>query len=52
MLHYYNLSSAIQVFKALSAEVRIQIMELLYQDGGRSMNDLAKILGNWKKQDL
>lgn len=45
MLHYYNLSSAIQVFKALSAEVRIQIMELLYQDGGRSMNDLAKILG-------
>ncbi len=45
MLHYYDMASAAEVFKALSAQVRIEIMELLYRGGGKSMNDIAKALG-------
>lgn len=45
MLHYTSMRSAIHVCKALSAEARIEIMELLYKEGSSNLNDLAKALG-------
>lgn len=45
MLHYHSLSEAQNLFKVLSAPMRIKIMELLYEGGDRNLNDLANKLG-------
>jgi predicted transcriptional regulator len=45
MLHFENMANAIEVFKALSAPARIQILELLYQNKDMNLNDLAQKLG-------
>lgn len=45
MLHYHSLSEAQELFKVLSAPMRIKIMELLYEGGDRNLNDLATALG-------
>ncbi|MBP5493158.1 MAG: winged helix-turn-helix transcriptional regulator [Clostridiales bacterium] len=45
MLCLHSLQEASEVFKALSTETRIQIMELIYENNNLSMNDLASILG-------
>lgn len=44
MLHFNSMEDASEVFKALSAPMRIKIMEILYEDGDKSLNDLANIL--------
>ena len=43
MLYLQSLKDAEEVFKALSAPMRLQIMELIYKEE-LSMNDLAKML--------
>lgn len=45
MLYYKSLSEAQMVLKALSAPMRLKIMELIYQNDRMSMNDLAQSLG-------
>lgn len=45
MLCLHSLQEATEVFKALSTETRIQIMEMIYNNNNLSMNDLANILG-------
>ena len=45
MLCIHSLSEAAEVFKALSTEARIRIMELIYENNNLSMNDLANMLG-------
>lgn len=44
MLHLHSLSEAQEVFKALSAPMRIRIIELLYENGEKNLNDLAREL--------
>ena len=34
-----------KTFKALSAPMRLKIMEILYEDGDKNLNDLANMLG-------
>ncbi len=45
MIHYQSLKEAEEVFKALSAPVRIEIMELISRNDHMSMSDLAETLG-------
>ena len=45
MLYLHSLHEAEDVFKALSAPMRVRIMELIYEDNNLSMNDLAEKLG-------
>ncbi|MBR6382006.1 MAG: helix-turn-helix domain-containing protein [Lachnospiraceae bacterium] len=45
MIHYHSLKEAEEVFKALSAPVRIEIMELISRNDHMSMSDLAETLG-------
>ncbi|MBO7564083.1 MAG: winged helix-turn-helix transcriptional regulator [Clostridiales bacterium] len=45
MLCIHSLQEASEVFKALSADARIQIMELIYENNNLSMNDLANMVG-------
>ncbi|NLJ96693.1 MAG: winged helix-turn-helix transcriptional regulator, partial [Clostridiales bacterium] len=45
MLYFKNIHEAEEVLKALSAPMRIKIMELIYEDDTLSMNDLAKLVG-------
>lgn len=45
MLYYKSLEEAQMVLKALSAPMRLKIMELIYQNDRMSMNDLAQSLG-------
>ncbi len=45
MKQYKSLREAEAVFKALSAPMRLRIMELLYKEENKSLNDLAKELG-------
>ena len=45
MLYLHSLSEAENIFKALGTPMRLRIMELIYQDAERSMNDLAEALG-------
>lgn len=45
MLYCKSLSEAEPVFKALSAPMRLRIMELIYENDNLSMNDLAEKLG-------
>jgi predicted transcriptional regulator len=44
MLHFESMRDASEVFKALSAPMRLRIMEILYEDGDKNLNDLANIL--------
>ena len=44
MYYLHSLSEAEEVFKALSAPMRLKIMELIYQNDQLSMNDLAETL--------
>jgi predicted transcriptional regulator len=39
------MSDASEIFKALSAPMRLKIMEILYEDGDKNLNDLANMLG-------
>ncbi len=45
MYYLHSLKEAEEVFKALSTPVRLQIMELIYENNHMSMNDLAEQLG-------
>lgn len=45
MLHLHSLKEAEEVLKALSAPMRLELMELIYENDHMSMNDLAKALG-------
>jgi len=42
---YHNLRDGLSVFKCLSSEFRISIMELLYKNGPMHMTDIAQELG-------
>ncbi|BCN32849.1 ArsR/SmtB family transcription factor [Anaeromicropila herbilytica] len=44
MLHCESMQEASIIFEALSTPVRRRIMEILYEDGDKNLNDLAKIL--------
>ncbi len=44
MKHYHSLREAELVFKALSAPMRVRIMELLYEEGDWKMDDVARRL--------
>lgn len=44
MLHFNSMNEASEVFKALSAPMRLRIMEIIYEDGDKNLNDLAKML--------
>jgi len=44
MLYLHSLSEAEEVFKALSAPMRLRIMDLIYKNDNMSMNDLAEAL--------
>ena len=44
MLYLHSLSEAEEVFKALSAPMRLRIMDLIYKNENMSMNDLAEAL--------
>lgn len=44
MIHIKDLKSGLNIFKALSSEIRIQILELLVQHHNLNMNDLAQKL--------
>ncbi len=45
MLSFDSLQSAEEVFKALSAPMRLKIMDLIYENERMSMNNLAEALG-------
>lgn len=44
MLYLKSIQEAEEVFKALSAPMRLKIMEMIYEDNELSMNDLAESL--------
>lgn len=44
MLYFNTLNDASEIFKALSAPMRIKIMEILYEDGDKNLNELASML--------
>ena len=44
MLHFNSMNEASEIFKALSAPMRLRIMELIYEDDNKSLNDIANIL--------
>lgn len=44
MLYLHSLTEAEEVFKALSAPMRLRIMDLIYENENMSMNDLAEAL--------
>lgn len=44
MLYLKSIQEAEEVFKALSAPMRLKIMEMIYEDSELSMNDLAESL--------
>lgn len=45
MLYFKNIQEAEEVLKALSAPMRLKIMEMIYENHSLSMNDIAKKLG-------
>lgn len=45
MLHFDTMEAALLPCKALSSKVRIEIMELLYEKGGKNLNEIAELLG-------
>lgn len=45
MLHITNLEKGLDIFKALDSEVRIHIINILLENNGMSMKDLADELG-------
>ena len=44
MKHFKSMREAEEVFKALSAPMRLRIMELLYGEGDLKLDDLAREL--------
>lgn len=44
MLHITSLSDGLDIFKALGSDVRIEILNILLEDNGMSMNELASRL--------
>lgn len=44
MLYFNSLKEASNVIKALSAPMRLKIMEIIYEDGDKNLNDLASML--------
>lgn len=44
MIHIKELRSGLNIFKALSSEIRIEILELLTKNGNLNLNDLAEKL--------
>ncbi len=45
MLQFDSMQAALPVFKALSAPARVRILQILYQEGDKNLNDLAALLG-------
>lgn len=45
MLFFHTLREGLSVFKCLSSQLRISILELLHQDGPMSMTDIAEKVG-------
>ncbi len=45
MLHLTDIEAGLPVFKALSSEIRIRIIELLLQNGAMNMNELSEAVG-------
>ncbi len=45
MLQFGTMRDALPVFKALGAESRVRILEILYREGNKNLNDLAVMLG-------
>ena len=45
MLYFRSIGEAENVFKALSAPMRLRLMELVYRDSALSMNEIAETLG-------
>lgn len=44
MLYFNSLKDASEVIKALSAPMRLKIMEIIYEDGDKNLNELANML--------
>lgn len=44
MLYFNSLKDATNVIKALSAPMRLKIMEIIHEDGDKNLNDLANML--------
>ena len=44
MLYHHSLQAAEETFKALSAPMRLRIMELIYENNNLSLNELAEAL--------
>jgi len=45
MLHIKSLDEGLEIFKALGSDIRLEIIKLLKENNGMSMNDLAGKLG-------
>ncbi len=45
MLHIKSLPEGAEIFKALGSDIRIEIVQLLLENGGMTMTELAKHLG-------
>ena len=45
MLHIKSLDEGLEIFKALGSDIRLEIIKLLKDNNGMSMNDLASKLG-------
>lgn len=45
MIHVHNLESGLPIFKCLSSPLRIEILEMLQEQGPLSMSDIAEKLG-------
>ncbi len=45
MLHVHNLQEGLPLFKCLSSPLRVAILELLHQEGPKSMTDIAERVG-------
>ena len=44
MLHIKNLDEGLSIFKALGSEIRVEIIKILLENHGMSMNELASRL--------
>lgn len=44
MLYFNSLNDASEAIKALSAPMRLKIMEIIYEDGDKNLNELANML--------
>ena len=44
MLYFKNPEQALPVFKALSSEVRLQILNIISENEGKNLNEIAQML--------